>query len=84
MVKFIIAKQLVGKKVITNDGYDLGRFVDAVISEVTGKISEILVEPNLDSSFANKIKADDGMIKIPYDSVLAVNDYMIIDRKNIT
>jgi sporulation protein YlmC with PRC-barrel domain len=29
MVKFIIAKQLVGKKVITNDGFDLGRFVDA-------------------------------------------------------
>ena len=43
MVKFIIAKQLVGKKVITNDGFDLGRFVDAEISKVTGKLNNLLV-----------------------------------------
>lgn len=83
MVKFIIAKQLVGKKVVTNDGFDLGRFVDADFSEVSGKLGNIIVEPNLDSTLANKIKADDGSIKISYNSVIAVNDYIVVDRKNI-
>ncbi|MEM3227668.1 MAG: PRC-barrel domain-containing protein [Candidatus Micrarchaeaceae archaeon] len=83
MVKYIIAKQLVGRKVVTSDGYDVGRFVDAEISEVTGKINNILVEPNMDSSFSSKLKVEGGQIKIPYAAVLAVNDYIVVDRKNV-
>jgi sporulation protein YlmC with PRC-barrel domain len=83
MVKFIIAKQLVGKKVITNDGFDVGRLFDVEISEVTGKIVNLVVEPNMDSSIANKLKIESGQIRVPYNSVLAVNDYCVVDRKNI-
>ena len=82
MVKFIIARQLVGKKVITNDGYDVGRLIDLEISDVTGKIVNLVVEPNLDSGLANRLKVDSGQVKIPYASVLAVNDYAVVDRKN--
>jgi sporulation protein YlmC with PRC-barrel domain len=83
MVKFIIAKQLVGKKVITSDGFDVGRLFDVEISEVTGKIVSLVVEPNMDSSIANKLKIESGQIKVPYNSVLAVNDYCVVDRKNL-
>jgi sporulation protein YlmC with PRC-barrel domain len=83
MVKFIIAKQLVGKKVVTSDGFDLGRFVDAEISKVTGKINVIMVEADPDSSLANKMKGDDEHIKVPYDAVTSVNDYIVVDRKNL-
>ena len=82
MVKFIIARQLVGKKVITSDGFDVGRLFDVEISEVTGKIINLVVEPNLDSGLSNKMKIEGGQIKIPYNSVLAVNDYAVVDRKN--
>ena len=81
MVKFVIAKQLVGKKVVTNDGFDVGRFVDAEVSEVTGKMNTLIIEPNLDSTLANKIKSDDGNVRIKYDAVMAVNDYIVLDRK---
>ncbi|MCL4403303.1 MAG: PRC-barrel domain-containing protein [Candidatus Marsarchaeota archaeon] len=83
MVKFIIAKQLVGKKVITVDGFDLGRLLDAEVSETTGKINFLLIEPNPDSSIASKIKQDSGQIRVPYSAVVAVNDFMMIDRKHI-
>ena len=83
MVKFIIAKQLIGKKVITSDGFDVGRLFDVEISEVTGKIVNLVVEPNLDSDIVNKMKVEGGQIKIPYNSVLAVNDYAVVDRKNL-
>lgn len=82
MVKFIIARQLVGKKVITNDGFDVGRLIDLEISEVTGKISNLVVEPNLDSGIVRNMKIDGGQIKVPYNSLLAVNDYAVVDRKN--
>ncbi len=83
MVKYIIAKQLVGKRVITSDGYDLGRFVDAEISDVTGKINAILVEPSLDGGLANKVKVDGGIVRVPYASVKAVNDFIVVDRKDL-
>ncbi|MCL4387638.1 MAG: hypothetical protein BK997_02425 [Candidatus Micrarchaeum sp. ARMAN-1] len=83
MVKFIIGRQLVGKKVVTNDGFDVGRFIDADISPITGKINAFIVEPNMDSNIANKLKIDSGQIKIPYNAVQAVNDYIVIDRKSM-
>ncbi len=83
MVKYIIAKQLVGKRVMTIDGFDLGRFVDAEISDVTGKINAILVEPSLDGGLANKVKVDGGIVRVPYASVKAVNDFIVVDRKEI-
>jgi sporulation protein YlmC with PRC-barrel domain len=82
MVKFIIAKQLIGKKVITSDGYDVGRLFDVEISEVTGKIVNLVVEPNLDSDMVSRMKIEGGQLKVPYNSVLAVNDYAVVDRKN--
>ncbi len=83
MVKYIIAKQLVGKRVVTSDGFDLGRFVDAEVSEVTGKIVSLIVEPNPDSTLASKVKQEDNQIKVPYNALTAVNDFMVIDRKFI-
>ena len=83
MVKFIIGRQLVGKKVVTNDGFDVGRFIDADISPITGKINAFIVEPNMDSNIASKLKIDSGQIKIPYNAVQAVNDYIVIDRKSM-
>lgn len=83
MVKFIIAKQLVGKKVISVSGYDVGRFIDADVNEITGKINYILVESNVDSSISNKLDAQDGHVKIPYNSVTSVADYIMVDLKGL-
>jgi sporulation protein YlmC with PRC-barrel domain len=83
MVKYMIAEQLVGKEVVTNDGFDLGKFIDAEISETSGKLNALLVEPNVDSEFVNKLNAKGGRLSVPYTSVLAVNDFIVVDRKNL-
>lgn len=84
MVKYVIAEQLIGKEVVTNDGMDLGRFLDAELNEVTGKLTRLLVEPNSESELVKKLDVKDGKLKLPYDSVLAVNDFIIVDRKNVS
>ncbi len=83
MGKFVIAKQLAGKKLITNDGEEIGKLVDINVNEITGKLEAILVEPNLDNPSARRMKKEDGLIVIPYNSVLAVSDHVIVDKKGV-
>lgn len=83
MVKYMIAEQLVGKEVVTSDGHDLGKFVDAEINEVSGKLNLLIVEPNVDSEFVNKLNVKNGRLSVPYASVMAVNDFIVVDRKNM-
>ncbi len=83
MVKFIIAKELVGRKVISVSGYDIGRMTDAEISNVTGKVNFMLVEPSPDSSLAKRMGSEGGILKIPYSSVTSVADYIMVDTKTM-
>ena len=83
MVKIVLAKQLAGKKIITNDGEEIGKLVDLEISEVSGKIENMLVEPNLDNPNARKLNKEEGLIVVPSSSVLAASDHIIVDKKAV-
>ena len=84
MVKYAIAKQLAGKRVITTDGEELGRVVDLYVNELTGKLDGVLIEPNPDSALAVRAKKEGGgLVTIPYASVLDVKDVMVVDRRNL-
>jgi len=85
MVKYAIAKQLAGKRIITTDGEDLGRVIDIFLDEVTGKLETILLEPNPDSSYATRATHDaSGLITVPYGAVLDVKDVMVVDRRGLS
>ena len=83
MPKIVIAKQLAGKKVITNDGEELGKLIDLNVHEVSGKLESMLVEPNLDNPTARSLNKEDGLLVIPYSSVLASSDHIIVDKKAV-
>lgn len=83
MVKYLVARQLSGRKVITNEGEDFGRLIDLHINEVTGKIDSLIIEPNPDNEMAERLRKEDGSVQIAYDSVLAVGDYVIVDKRNL-
>lgn len=81
--KFLIARQLSSKKIITNEGEEFGRLVDVNISETTGKVETLIIEPNPDSEVAERMKKADGMVLIPYEAVLAVSDYILIEKRSV-
>ena|SRR3989338_1109075 len=83
MVKYAIAKQLAGKRVITTDGEELGRVIDLDVNELSGKLESVLLEPNPESSMSARARASGGVISIPYSSVLDVKDVMVVDRRNL-
>lgn len=84
MSKYLIARQLSSKKVITNEGEEFGKLVDLNISETTGKIETLVIEPNPDNSMADKMRKEDGMVMIPYESVLAVSDYVLVEKRSLS
>ncbi|MFA5049540.1 MAG: PRC-barrel domain-containing protein [Candidatus Micrarchaeia archaeon] len=84
MSKYLIARQLSSKRVITNEGEDFGRLIDLNISETTGKIENLIVEPNPDNTHADKMRKEDGMVLVPYESVLAVSDYIIVEKRSFS
>jgi sporulation protein YlmC with PRC-barrel domain len=83
MVKYMIAEQLLGKEVMTTDGFYLGKFIDAEINEITGKLVSLIIEPNVDSSLVSRLETRDGKLRVEYNAVTAVNDFIVIDRKSV-
>jgi len=78
--KFVIARQLGGKRVITNKGEEIGRIKDVLIDETSSKISSLVIEPNNDSRVARNLMKYEGMEIIPFKSVFAVSDVIVVDE----
>lgn len=84
MSKYLIARQLSSKKVITNEGEEFGKLIDLNISETTGKVETLVIEPNPDNSTADKMRKEDGMVLVPYEAVLAVSDYILVEKRSLS
>ena len=78
--KFVIAKQLGGKRIITNKGEEIGRLSDILIDERTGKLEAFLIEANHESKISRDLMKHDGMPTVPYKSVFAVSDVIVVDE----
>ena len=79
MAKYIIARQLGGKPVITVSGEEIGRLDDVIIDEKTGAFISILVEPLTgDMPRVSYPKDKDGNLIIPYDAVNAISKVVVV------
>ncbi len=83
MVKYVIARQLMGKKVLSLNGYDLGKFIDAEVDSVTGRINTLVLEPDVTSSLAKKLSPDGNELRVPRSAISSVADYIIIDTRSL-
>ena len=81
MQKYTLARALAGKKLITTEGEELGRLIDVNISEASGRIESIIVEPDLESGASKRLKIENGYIVVSYSSITAVGDFIIVDRR---
>ncbi|MFH0986552.1 MAG: PRC-barrel domain-containing protein [Candidatus Micrarchaeota archaeon] len=78
--KFAIAKQLGGKRIITNKGEEIGRLSDITIDERSGKIESFLVETSNVSKISKDLMKKDGLAVVPFKSVFAVSDVIVVDE----
>ncbi len=70
------------KKVVDSEGGEMGLLHNIVADVGTGMLTELVVKPaaELDTS---KFKMDDGYLFIPFGTVTAIKDVIVVDIKRI-
>ncbi len=69
---------IAGKEIVNIEGMVLGELADVTFDVETGKLADMLVKPDKE---LNRIKyREDGrFVLIPFASVVAIKDYIVID-----
>ncbi len=80
MRKEIFAKNLSNKQVMGSDGTDLGTLYDLIVDVNTGDILDLMVKPDPDLNI-QEFRIENDFLLLPFDSVRAIKDYIVVDRK---
>lgn len=78
--KYVIAKQLGGKRIITNKGEEIGRLSDVTIDEESGELNSMVIEANSSSRIAQDLATTDNMARVPFKAVFSVSDVIVVDE----
>jgi len=76
----VFAKNLLfHKQVMATDGTEIGMLSNIIIDSKGGSIIDLMItpNPNFDTSRYKKV---DNYILMPFDSVSAIKDYIIVDK----
>jgi sporulation protein YlmC with PRC-barrel domain len=77
----ILAENLSGKAVMGSDGTELGRLYNISMDLKSGKLHDLLIEPDEESDVQLDFPLDDqGRYRIPVGRVQAVKDYIVVER----
>ncbi|WP_255170517.1 PRC-barrel domain-containing protein [Natrononativus amylolyticus] len=78
----ILAENLSGKSVMGADGVELGMLYNITMDIKSGKIHDLVVEPNEEASSRSLDFPTDeeNRVLVPVSRVLAVKDYIVVER----
>jgi sporulation protein YlmC with PRC-barrel domain len=77
----ILAENLSGKAVMGSDGAELGMLYNITMDLKTGKLHDLVVEPDEETPSNVEFDTDEGgRFKIPVSRVQAVKDYIVVER----
>ncbi|RME77718.1 hypothetical protein D6774_03570 [Candidatus Woesearchaeota archaeon] len=80
----IFARSLIGKTVVSKTGKRFGEVGDIVFETKSGELIHIiLTNPTSYSAHLELEKDKSGNILIPYSSVIAVGDFLVIAEEDI-
>lgn len=72
------AGNLAGKEIVTVEGTILGHLENMVFDIQTGALVDLVVKPDTELS-RQKYREEGKFVLIPFDSVCAVKDYIVVD-----
>ncbi|MHB9287846.1 PRC-barrel domain-containing protein [Halobacteriales archaeon Cl-PHB] len=76
----ILAENLSGKAVMGSDGAEMGMLYNITMDLDTGRLDNLVIDPNEEREEPNFQKDSAGRILVPVGRVQAVKDHMIVDR----
>ncbi|KXS44743.1 MAG: PRC-barrel domain-containing protein [Methanolobus sp. T82-4] len=75
----VFAKNLSSKQVMATDGTEIGILFNIVMDAATGNLINLIVKPDM-SLDTSKYQTDDQYILLPFESVRAIKDYIVVDK----
>ncbi|WP_406656333.1 PRC-barrel domain-containing protein [Methanolobus sp. ZRKC2] len=75
----VFAKNLSSKQVMATDGTEIGILFNIVMDVRTGSLIDLIVKPDM-SLDTSKYQTDDQYILLPFESVRAIKDYIVVDK----
>ena len=75
----VFSASIAGKEVVNIDGMVLGHLEDVVFEVQTGKLVDLLVKPARELN-RSKYREEGKYVLIPFASVVAIKDYIVIDE----
>lgn len=79
MSKVFARNLLFNKQVMATDGTEIGALSNIVIEIKGGNIIDLMINPNPNFD-ASRYKKADNYILMPFNSVSAIKDYIIVDK----
>ena len=75
----VFAKNLSSKQVMATDGTEIGILFNIVMDVRTGSLIDLIVKPDM-SLDTSKYQTYDQYILLPFESVRAIKDYIVVDK----
>lgn len=79
----ILASSLRDMRILTDRGLRIGNIYDLGVDEETGKIETLIIQPESQEVAQNLDMDDEGNALVPYSSVIAIRDYIVISEKSL-
>jgi len=77
-------KELMGKLIVTKEGKRLGIVQDVTFETRTGELIHVVVkDPTPYTRSVNLEKTAEGETLIPYNSIIAVGDFLVISEEDL-
>ena len=76
----VFARTLSRKKIMSNDGKLIGTLKNIRVDFDSGQVVEMLVHPDQTFDTANYDMEDDKILKISFEAVKDIKDYIVVDR----
>ena len=78
----ILAENLSGKAVMGSDGTELGMLYNITVNLKTGKLANLVIEPDerIDAQNTDLAVDEEGNFELPVERVQAVKDYIVVQR----
>lgn len=78
------SKQLIGKTVVSKSGKRFGEVGDVVFETKSGELIHVVLKNP--TQYVEKLeleKGKDGMLLIPFSSVIAMGDFLVVSEEDI-
>ena len=77
-------KEIIGKPVVTKEGKKLGIVKDITFETRTGELIHIIIkDPSDYSNQLNLERSKNNEILIPYNSIIAIGDFLVVSEEDL-